>query len=233
MVALGGIIGLIIVIFGVSAFSTGLKPGTLALIGLPVSAAMHSVQDAQAVREERLYEMNQRPNTLYGDTISDIEVFYYEMNQQPDTLYGDTVSDIEVFYYENPNESDSYATEAYYDTLACPDSELYQGTWRYTRITQNGIDLEYEQVRLVTTLSENDTMQLNSNRFRYDIKSLNKHSNGIFGTIELHNRCAFNFMYLAPDGETVEQIRTFEIDYIDQDSLCISEGPLVFEYRKK
>ena len=211
MVALGGIIGLIIVIFGVSAFSTGLKPGTLALIGLPVSAAMHSVQDVQAVREERLYEMNQRP----------------------DTLYGDTVSDIEVFYYENPNESDSYATEAYYDTLACPDSELYQGTWRYTRITQNGIDLEYEQVRLVTTLSENDTMQLNSNRFRYDIEALNKHSNGIFGTIELHNRCAFNFMYLAPDGETVEQIRTFEIDYIDQDSLCISEGPLVFEYRKK
>ena len=211
MVALGGIIGLIIVIFGVSAFSTGLKPGTLALIGLPVSAAMHSVQDVQAVREERLYEMNQRP----------------------DTLYGDTVSDIEVFYYENPNESDSYATEDYYDTLACPDSELYQGTWRYTRITQNGIDLEYEQVRLVTTLSENDTMQLKSNRFRYDIEALNKQSNGIFGTIELHNRCAFNFMYLAPDGETVEQIRTFEIDYIDQDSLCISEGPLVFEYRKK
>ena len=203
MVALGGFIGLIIVIFGVSAFSTGLKPGTLALIGLPVSAAMHSVQDVQAVREERLYEMNQRP----------------------DTLYGDTVSDIEVFYYENPNESDSYATEASYDTMACPDSDLYQGTWRYTRITKNGID--------VCALSENDTMQINSNRFRYDIKSLNKHSNGIFGTIELHNRCAFNFMYLAPDGETVEQIRTFEIDYIDQDSLCISEGPLVFEYRKK
>lgn len=211
MVALGGIIGLIIVIFGVIAFSTGLKPGTLALIGLPVSAAMHSFQESQDFREERMYGMN----------------------QQPDTLYGDTVSDIEVFYYENSNESDSYATEAYYDTMACPDSEWYQGTWRYTRITQNGIDLEYEQVRLVTTLSENDTMQLNSNRFRYDIKSLNKHSNGIFGTIELHNRCAINFMYLAPDGETVEQIRTFEIDYIDQDSLCISEGPLVFEYRKK
>ena len=211
MVALGGFIGLIIVIFGVSAFSTGIKPSTLALIGLPVSAAMHSVQDVQAVREERLYEMNQQPNTIYGDTASDTA----------------------VFYYENPNEFDSYATEAYYDTMACPDSEWYQGTWRYTRITQNGIDLEYEQVRLVTTLSENDTMQLNSNRFRYDIKSLNKHSNGIFGTIELHNRCAFNFMYLAPDGESVEQIRTFEIDYIDQDSLCISEGPLVFEYRKK
>ena len=211
MVALGGIIGLIIVIFGVIAFSTGLKPGTLALIGLPVSAAMHSFQESQDFREERMYGMN----------------------QQPDTLYGDTVSDIEVFYYENPNESDSYATKAYYDTMACPDSEWYQGTWRYTRITQNGIDLEYEQVRLVTTLSENDTMQLKSNRFRYDIEALNKHSNGIFGTIELHNRCAFNFMYLAPDGETVEQIRTFEIDYIDQDSLCISEGPLVFEYRKK
>lgn len=203
MVALGGIIGLIIVIFGVSAFSTGLKPGTLALIGLPVSAAMHSVQDVQAVREERLYEMNQQPNTIYGDTARDTA----------------------VFYYENPEESEEYATEATYDTVACPDSELYQGTWSYTLITKNGI--------YVCTLSENDTMQLNSNRFRYDIKSLNKHSNGIFGTIELHNRCAFNFMYLAPDGETVEQIRTFEIDYIDQDSLCISEGPLVFEYRKK
>ncbi len=211
MVALGGFIGLIIVIFGVSAFSTGLKPGTLALIGLPVSAAMHSLQESQDFREERMYEMN----------------------QQPDTIYGDKASDPAVFYYENPEGSDVFATEAYYDTMACPDSELYQGTWRYTRITKNGIDLEYEQVRLVTTLSENDTMQLNSNRFRYDIEALNKHSNGIFGTIELHNRCAFNFMYLAPDGETVEQIRTFEIDYIDQDSLCISEGPLVFEYRKK
>ena len=203
MVALGGIIGLIIVIFGVSAFSTGLKPGTLALIGLPVSAAMHSVQDVQAVREERLYEMNQQPNTIYGDTAMDTA----------------------VFYYENPEESEEYATEATYDTVACPDSELYQGTWSYTRITKNGID--------VCTLSENDTMQLKSNRFRYDIEALNKHSNGIFGTIELHNRCAFNFMYLAPDGESVEQIRTFEINYIDQDSLCISEGPLVFEYRKK
>ena len=211
MVALGGIIGLIIVIFGVSAFSTGLKPGTLALIGLPVSAAMHSLQESQDIREERMYGMN----------------------QQPDTMYGDTASDTAVFYYENPNESDSYATEAYYDTMACPDSEWYQGTWRYTRITQNGIDLEYEQVRLVTTLSENDTMQLNSNRFRYDIESLNKHSNGVFNTIELQNKCAFSFMYLATDGELFEQIRTFEIDYIDQDSLCISEGPLVFEYRKK
>lgn len=203
MVALGGFIGLIIVIFGVSAFSTGIKPSTLALIGLPVSAAMHSVQDVQAVREERLYEMNQQPNTIYGDTASDTA----------------------VFYYENPNEFDSYATEASYDTVACPDSELYQGTWRYTRITKNGID--------VCALSENDTMQINSNRFRYDIEALNKHSNGVFNTIELQNKCAFSFMYLAADGELFEQIRTFEIDYIDQDSLCISEGPLVFEYRKK
>ena len=203
MVALGGFIGLIIVIFGVSAFSTGIKPSTLALIGLPVSAAMHSVQDVQAVREERLYEMNQQPNTIYGDTASDTA----------------------VFYYENPNEFDSYATEASYDTVACPDSELYQGTWRYTRITKNGID--------VCALSENDTMQINSNRFRYDIEALNKHSNGVFNTIELQNKCAFSFMYLAADGELFEQIRTFEIEYIDQDSLCISEGPLVFEYRKK
>ena len=203
MVALGGIIGLIIVIFGVSAFSTGLKPGTLALIGLPVSAAMHSVQDVQAVREERLYEMNQQPNTIYGDTARDTA----------------------VFYYENPEESEEYATEATYDTVACPDSELYQGTWRYTRITKNGID--------VCALSENDTMQINSNRFRYDIEALNKHSNGVFNTIELQNKCAFSFMYLAADGELFEQIRTFEIDYIEQDTLCISEGPLVFEYRKK
>ena len=76
-------------------------------------------------------------------------------------------------------------------------------------------------------------MQINSNRFRYDIEALNKHSNGVFNTIELQNKCAFSFMYLAADGELFEQIRTFEIDYIDQDSLCISEGPLVFEYRKK
>lgn len=211
MVALGGFIGLIIVIFGLSAFSTGLKPSTLALIGLPVSAAMHSWQDRQQIREES----------------------WYEMNQQPDTIYGDTARDTAVFYYENPEGSDVFATEAYYDTMACPDSEWYQGTWRYTRITKNGIDLEYEQVRLVTTLSENDTMQLNSNRFRYDIESLNKHSNGIFSTLELQNKCAFSFMYLAPDGDNIEHIRTFEIDYIDQDSLCISEGPLVFEYRKK
>lgn len=211
MVALGGFIGLIIVIFGVSAFSTGLKPSTLALIGLPVSAAMHSSQESQDFREERMYGMN----------------------QEPDTIYGDTASDTAVFYYENSEVSDDYATEAYYDTLACPDSEWFQGTWRYTRITQKGIDLVYEQVSLVTTLSENDTMQLNSNRFRYDIEALNKHSNGVFNTIELQNKCAFSFMYLAPDGDNIEQIRTFEIDYIDQDSLCISEGPLVFEYRKK
>ena len=203
MVVLGSFIGLIILTIGITVFGTGLKPVTLALIGLPVSAAVHYSHDMQEVSAKRIYGMN----------------------QEPDTIYGDTARDTAVFYYENPEGSDDYATEAYNDTMACPDSEWYQGTWRYTRITQNGLE--------VATLSENDTMQLNSNRFRYDIESLNKHSNGMFSAVELHNRCAFNFMYLAPDGESVEQIRTFEIDYIDQDSLCISGGPLVFEYRKK
>jgi hypothetical protein len=85
----------------------------------------------------------------------------------------------------------------------------------------------------MATLSANDTLNLNALRFRYDIEALNKHANGVFSAVELQSKCAFNFMYLAPDGESVEQIRTFEIEYINRDSLCISEGPLVFEYRKK
>lgn len=203
MVAVGSFIGIIILVLGITTFGAGIKPVALALIGLPVSAAINYSHDMQEVRAK----------SMNG------------MNQDSDSNYEDTARDTAVFYYENPNESYSYATEGYHDTIPFPDSEWYQGTWRYTRITKDGID--------VTTLSENDTMQLNSNRFRYDIESLNKHSNGIFSAVELYNRFAFKFMYLAPDEESVEQIRTFKIDYINRDSLCISEGPLVFEYRKK
>ena len=197
MVVLGGFIGLIILTIGITVFGTGFKPVTLALIGLPLGAAVHTYQDVQAYNYSQMHPMN--------DTIQIAEAV---------ELYG-----------VNTDDSLNSATEAYYDSAACPDSEWYQGTWRYTRITQNGVD--------VATLSANDTLNLNSLRFRYDIEALNKHANGVFSAVELHNRCAFNFMYLAPDGESVEQLRTSEIDYIDRDSLCISEGPLVFEYRKK
>jgi len=202
MVVLGGFIGIIILTIGVTVFGTGLKPVTLALIGLPLGAAMHTYQDVQAYNYSQMHPMN--------DTVQIAEAV---------ELYGVITDD-----------SINNATETYYDTSsACPNTEWewewYQGTWRYTRITQNGVD--------VATLSANDTLNLNALRFRYDIEALNKHANGVFSAVELHNHCAFNFMYLAPDGESVEQIRTFEIDYIDRDSLCISEGPLVFEYRKK
>ncbi len=57
MIALGGIIGLVIVVFGISSVGSGFKPWTLALIGLPAGAAIHTYQDYEDIRNERRYEL--------------------------------------------------------------------------------------------------------------------------------------------------------------------------------
>lgn len=80
MVALGGIIGLVIVVFGIGTIGSGFKPWTLALIGLPAGAAMYTYQDYQEIREERQYELYESDveaveSTVYAPApdISDME----------------------------------------------------------------------------------------------------------------------------------------------------------------
>ena len=199
MTGLMGSIGLILVVFGISTWRTGLNPVTLALIGLPASAAVHTVQDMRQVREERLYEMN------------NLEA------QSADSEYA-----IEEAVPVEPYGAPAVETVS----TNCPKYNSITGTWQYTHIFKNGLE--------VAEMAPSDTLVLeNTLRFRYDIEALKKHSQGAFSLIEQDNKCAFVFMYQAEDGVNYQQTRTFQIEYIDRDSLCISEGPMTFEYRRK
>jgi len=192
-----GSIGLILVVFAISAWRTGLNPVTLALIGLPASAAIHSVQDYQEIREERLNNPEAQP--------ADSEYAIEE------------AMPVESDFIEAP------AKETV--SITCPTYNFVSGTWHYTRILKNGLD--------VAEMTPSDTLTLeNTLRFRYDIQALNKHSQGTFSIIEQEEKCAFVFMYQAENGSGFDQTRTFKIEYIDGDSLCISEGPLTFEYHR-
>jgi len=206
MVALGGILGLIVIVFGVSTFRSGLNPATLALIGLPVGAAIHSVQDMQEIRNERMYEMNENAIEAEESTV-----------YSQDLIEEDGAIEVPETLPELQN---------------CPQIESFLGTWEYKRITKNGEG--------VATLNSNDTMLLAGRysdttafEFKYDIEMLNKHSKGVFNLVEQDQNCAFVFVYFAPDGISFSEARTFKISHFDGDSLCITEGPLAFEYRKK
>lgn len=208
MVALGGIIGLVIVVFGIGTIGSGFKPWTLALIGLPAGAAMYTYQDYQEIREERQYE-------LYESDVEAVESTVYA----PAPDISDMEDAIEV-------------TETLPELHNCSEIGSYLGKWEYKRITKNGED--------VAEMNPTDTMVLSAEysdttsfHFQYDIEMLNKHSKGVFGLIEQDQNCAFVFSYFAPDGQSISQSRTFQISYFDGDSLCITEGPLAFEYRKK
>lgn len=196
-----GSIGLVLVIFGISTWRSGLNPVTLALIGLPTSAAIHSVQDMRQVREERLYEMN------------NLEA------ESADSEYA-----IAEAVPVEPNPVDAPAMETI--PSKCPTYNYVTGTWQYTQISKNGAE--------VAKMAPSDTLIMeNTLRFRYDIEALNKHSQGAFSLVEQDDKCAFVFMYLDETGTNFNLTRTFQIEYIDRDSLCISEGPLTFEYRRK
>jgi len=208
MIALGGIIGLVIVVFGISSVGSGFKPWTLALIGLPAGAAIHTYQDYEDIRNERRYE-------LYESDVEAVESTVYA--PAPD-LSG--IEDaIEV-------------TETLPEFRRCAEIESFLGTWEYKRITKNGEDVatmnSYDTMSLTVQYSDTTAFQ-----FQYDIEILNKHSKGIFNLVEQDQNCAFVFRYFAPDGISFTEARTFQIAHFDGDSLCITEGPLAFEYRKK
>lgn len=210
MFAIGALIGLTVIISGISFWHWGLNPTTLAVIGLPTAAAVHSVQDMDAIRNERLYELN-HPEAITADSE------YYSAEAYPEETFADVVA----------LEPESVVTiESIDRSKTCPNSELYLGTWRYTRIAKNGLG--------IAKLTENDTLYFsNTNSFKYDIESLNKHAQGMFTTVEVNDSCSFEFRYLSFQTEMYDTIRNFNIEYIDGDSLCISEGPLTFEYKRK
>ena len=207
MVALGGsILGLIILVFGVSTFSAGLNPTTLALIGLPLGAAVHSIQESQDLREERIYEMHE--NEIEAEELTEYS---------PDLIEEDGAIEVR---------------ETLPGLQNCPQIESFLGTWEYKRITKNGKDvatLNSNDTMLIAGRYSDTT----AFEFKYDIEMLNKHSKGVVNLVEQDQNCAFVFVYFAPDGISFSEARTFKISHFDGDSLRLTEGPLAFEYRKK
>ena len=96
-----------------------------------------------------------------------------------------------------------------------------EGIWIYKKITKNGTP--------IASLTDNDTMLLNYNKFKYDIESLGKHEHGDFKRIQ---EKSLSFEYQNSENQ-VTHTRVFNIVKLTGDSLVIEEGPLKFYYIRK
>jgi len=98
-----------------------------------------------------------------------------------------------------------------------------EGIWIYKKITKNNVSL--------ASLTDNDTLLIRNNQFKYDIESLNKHEHGNFQWIQTPES-ALTFEYQNSENQ-VTHTRTFKIVKLSEDSLVIEEGPLRFHYFRK
>lgn len=97
------------------------------------------------------------------------------------------------------------------------------GTWTYQSVTKMD--------SLVFEVNNNDTLVFSTNAFKYDIASVQKHMQGNWQVIRLHNDSfptAVQLEYLP-----TQQVRQFGILKINDSSLVFQEKGIIFTFSKR
>ncbi len=214
---LGGFFTLILL------FRFGSLPVGLALIVLPTSIVVQNWQDNYPYYED-------------GESYDSEAIEAIEVTEETERLDYETVP----FDVAPPQPVDTviYSPSVEIDAVEVSEPLPLQiqgitlseiaGTWIYSDILKNGVS--------VAQMQATDTLALFMNKeFQYDIEALSKHKKGTYELIEKEgiSQYALVFYYRSILSNEILEVRTFDIEYLTEREMRISEGPLQFIFEKK